>query len=99
MYRLWVYNAEFFLVASGHPFAPVIRPPKRNSKQVFFWDTLVYNAMQLMKSTLFSLIELFCRRIEIEQYYFQSKEFEIKINLNRQSVCEDFQDKATSMFL
>ena len=25
-----------FFVASGHPFAPVIRPPKRNSKKVFF---------------------------------------------------------------
>ena len=27
--RLWVYNAE------------MIQPPKRNSKKVFFWDTLV----------------------------------------------------------
>ena len=34
--RLWVYNAENFFVASGHPFAPVIRPTKRNSKKVFF---------------------------------------------------------------
>ena len=34
--RLWVYNAEHSFVASGHPFAPVIRPPKRNSKKVFF---------------------------------------------------------------
>ena len=39
--RLWVYNAEIFFVASGHPFAPVIRRTKRNSKKVFFWDTLV----------------------------------------------------------
>ena len=34
------YNADFF-VASGHPFVPVIRPPKRNSKKVFFWDILI----------------------------------------------------------
>ena len=34
--RLWVYNAEIFFVASGHPFAPVIRRTKRNSKKVFF---------------------------------------------------------------
>ena len=33
--RLWVYNAEIFFVASGHPFAPVIRPTKRNSKKCF----------------------------------------------------------------
>ena len=39
--RLWVYNAEIFFVASGHPFAPVIRRTKRNSKKVFFWDTLL----------------------------------------------------------
>ena len=39
--RLWVYNAEIFFVASGHPFAPVIRPTKRNSKKVYFWDTLM----------------------------------------------------------
>ena len=39
--RLWVYNAENFFVASGHPFAPVIRRTKRNSKKVYFWDTLV----------------------------------------------------------
>ena len=39
--RLWVYNAENFFVASGHPFAPVIRRTKRNSKKVFFWDTLI----------------------------------------------------------
>ena len=41
--RLWVYNAENFFVASGHPFAPVIRPTKRNSKKVYFWDTLMYS--------------------------------------------------------
>ena len=41
--RLWVYNAEIFFVASGHPFAPVIRRTKRNSKKVYFWDTLVCN--------------------------------------------------------
>ena len=29
-------------MASGHPFAPVIRPTKRNSKKVYFWDTLLY---------------------------------------------------------
>merc|ERR1719201_2372916 len=34
--RLWVYNAEIFFVASGRPFAPVIRGTKRNSKKVFF---------------------------------------------------------------
>ena len=34
--HLWVYNAEIFFVASGHPFAPVIRPTKQNSKKVFF---------------------------------------------------------------
>ena len=44
-YRLWVYNAEIFFVASGHPFAPVIRPAKQNSKKVFFWDTLVCNVI------------------------------------------------------
>ena len=27
-------------VASGHPFAPVIRPTKQNSKKVYLWDTL-----------------------------------------------------------
>ena len=42
--RLWVYNAEKFFVASGHPFAPVIRRTKRNSKKVYFWDTLVHTA-------------------------------------------------------
>ena len=31
-------------MASGHPFAPVIRLTKRNSKKVYFWDTLVYTA-------------------------------------------------------
>ena len=30
---------QCFFVAF-HPFAPVIRPPKRNSKKVYFWDTL-----------------------------------------------------------
>ena len=40
--RLWVYNAEIFFVASGHPFAPVIQRTKRNSKKVYFWDTLLY---------------------------------------------------------
>ena len=25
--RLWFYNAEFFFVCSGQPYAPVIRPP------------------------------------------------------------------------
>ena len=28
--------------ALKHPFAPVFNPWKRNSKQVLFWDTLMY---------------------------------------------------------
>ena len=50
--RLWVSNAEIFFVASGHPFAPVIRRTKRNSKKVYFWDTLVHIAKNI--SVIFS---------------------------------------------
>ena len=38
--RLWVYNAEIFVVGSTHPTAPYIQKPGRNSKKVVLQNTL-----------------------------------------------------------
>ena len=46
--RLWVYNAEILFVASGHAFAPVIQPTKRNSKKRFLGHPSVGDMMMMI---------------------------------------------------
>ena len=41
MNRLWVYNVEFFFVASTHPVAPYILRRRQNSKKNVLWNTLL----------------------------------------------------------
>ena len=86
--RLWVYNSEIFFGGSGHPYAPVIGPPKLQTKKVFFWDTLMHTPQPI--NVLF---------FRVPGYMFLVGSCMARSQINRGLVCFRLKTKSEISFL
>ena len=69
---------KFFFGGSGNMSAPVVQPTKRNSKTVFFWDTLRNSLL------IFALFFIHVFGTYLSAKYFSYKIFKEGISLIRQ---------------